>query len=311
MNRPRRIKLVVGTRGSQLAVIQTEQVLQALEARWADLKCEMKIIKTRGDDEKTAIADVRAGRKGLFTGVIERELLEKQIDLAVHSAKDLPSALAPKTEIGAVLPRVSVDDVLVATTPCDLNSLPADGIVATGSVRRQHQLRWERPDLEIVDLRGNVPTRLRKLATDCWHAIILAQAGLERLGLNPNRARVEFEGSEFFTAILPRDVFVPAGGQGIIAIQIRSGDERLRDIVLAANHFDTRLSLRAEREFLRLLGADCNQPVGVVAEVDGATMKIRGQIFDLGATAPREGYCEGPSEDAEKLAAQLFEKIRA
>src|SRR5256886_5508173 len=311
MKRPRRIRIVVGTRGSELALRQTGLVVDRLQARWAGLKFEIKIIKTRGDNAKTAIADVRAGRKGLFTGAIERALLKKRIDLAVHSAKDLPSVLAPGTEIAAVLPRAPVDDVLVATTPSDLNSLPGDGIVATGSVRRQHQLRWKRPDLEIVDLRGNVPTRLRKLATDCWHAIILAQAGLERLGLNPNRARVEFEGSEFFTAILPRDVFVPAGGQGIIAIQIRSGDERLRDIVLAANHFDTRLSLRAEREFLRLLGADCNQPVGVVAEVDGATMKIRGQIFDLGATAPREGYCEGPSEDAEKLAAQLFEKIRA
>ena len=109
--------------------------------------------------------------------------------------------------------------------------------------------------------------------------------------------------------MLPREIFVPAGGQGVIAIQIRGDDAQLRDLVAATNHFDTRLSLRAEREFLRLLHADCNQPVGVVAEVDGATMKMRGQIFDLGATAPREGYCEGPSEDAERLAAQLLQQI--
>ena len=311
MKRSRRIKIVVGTRGSELALRQTGLVVDALQSRWADLKFEIKIVTTRGDDEKTAVADIRAGRKGLFTGAIERELVTEQIDLAVHSAKDLPSTLAANTEIAAVLPRAPVDDVLVATTPCELNSLPGDGIVATGSVRRKHQLRWKRPDLEIVDLRGNVPTRLRKLATDRWHAIILARAGLERLGLNPNRARIEFEGSEFFTAILSREIFVPAGGQGVIAIQIRGDDPQLRDLVAATNHFDTRLSLRAEREFLRLLHADCSQPVGVVAEVDGATMKIRGQIFDLGATAPREGYCQGPSEDAEKLAAQLFEKIRA
>jgi hydroxymethylbilane synthase len=281
MKRPRRISIVVGTRGSQLAVIQTEQVLQALEARWSDLKCKMKIIKTRGDDEQTAIADNRAGRKGLFTGAIERELLTEQIDLAVHSAKDLPSALAQGTEIAAVLPRAAIDDVLVATTPCDLKSLAADGIVATGSVRRKHQLRWKRPDLEIVDLRGNVPTRLRKLATDRWHAIILAHAGLERLGLNLSNGQINFEGSEFFTALLPREIFLPAGGQGVIAMQIRSGDEQLREIVHAINDFDTRLSLRAEREFLRLLDADCNQPV------------------------------EGPSEDAEKLAAQLLEQVRS
>src|SRR5438270_2977749 len=311
MKRSRRIKIVVGTRGSQLALTQTQLVVHGLEARWADLKFEVKVIKTRGDDSKTAIPDIRAGRKGLFTGEIERALVTDDVDLAVHSAKDLPSNLAPGTEIAAVLPRAPVDDVLVATTPCELNSLPGDGIVATGSVRRKHQLRWKRPDLEIVDLRGNVPTRLRKLATDRWHAIILARAGLERLGLNPNRARIEFEGSEFFTAMLPREIFVPAGGQGVIAIQIGGDDAQLRDLVAATNHLDTRLSLRAEREFLRLLHADCNQPVGVVAEVNGATMKMRGQIFDLGATAPREGYREGPSEDAEKLAAQLFEKIRA
>ena len=309
MKRQRRIKFVVGTRGSQLAVIQTEQLLQALEERWADLRCEMKIIKTRGDDQKTAIPDIRAGRKGLFTGAIERALLAGEIDLAVHSAKDLPSALAPGTEIAAVLPRAPVDDVLVATTPCDLNSLPKDGIIASGSVRRQHQLRWKRPDLEIVDLCGNVPTRLRKLATDRWHGIVLANAGLQRLGFDLTRESIKFEQSEFFTALLPRDVFVPAGGQGVIASQIRSDDERLRELVDAVNDFDTRIALRAEREFLRLLNADCNQPVGVLAEVDGSGMKICAQIFDLAATTPRESSVEGPSEDAEKLAAQLLKKI--
>jgi hydroxymethylbilane synthase len=311
MKRPRRIKIVVGTRGSQLALIQAEQVAQVLEARWADLKVEIKIIKTRGDDEKTAVADIRAGRKGLFTGAIENALLENQIELAIHSAKDLPSIMATKTEIAAVLSRAAVGDVLVATTPCDLNSLAPDGIVATGSVRRKHQLRWKRPDIEIVDLRGNVPTRLQKLATDRWHAIILAQAGLERLGLSLNEQRIDFEGNEFFATLLPPEVFLPAGGQGVIALQVRSDDEQLRDLVDAINDFDTRLALRAEREFLRLLHADCDQPVGVLATVDGSMMKIRGQIFDIGATAPRQGSVEGASEDAEKLAAQLLEKINA
>src|SRR5438309_9872122 len=205
MKRPRRIKIVVGTRGSQLALTQTQLVVQGLQARWADLKFEVKVIKTRGDDSKTAITDVRAGRKGLFTGEIERALLRKKIDLAVHSAKDLPSTLSPGTEIAAVLPRAAVDDVLVATTPCDLNSLAADGIVATGSVRRKHQLRWKRPDLEIVDLRGNVPTRLRKLATDRWHAIILARAGLERLGLEANVRRLRFDESGFSIEVVSQD----------------------------------------------------------------------------------------------------------
>src|SRR5438270_3193078 len=233
MKGPGRINVIVGTRGSDLAMRQSGLVVDALQSRWADLKFEIKIITTRGDDEKTAVTDIRAGRKGLFTGAIERELVTEQIDLAVHSAKDLPSTLVANTEIAAVLPRAPVEDVLVATTPCDLNSLPGDGIVATGSVRRKHQLRWKRPDLEIVDLRGNVPTRLRKLATDQWHAIILAHAGLERLGLRPSDGQINFEGSEFSTALLPREIFLPAGGQGVIAMQIRSADERPRALVCA------------------------------------------------------------------------------
>src|SRR6266852_5425323 len=306
MKRPVRTKIVIGTRGSELARRQTSVVVDGLQSRWADLKIETKIIRTRGDQRRSRIVDVRAGRKGLFTGEIERALITREIDLAVHSAKDLPSALTPGTEIAAALPRAPVDDVLVATSPCDLHSLAADGIVATGSVRRKHQLRWKRPDLEIVDLRGNVPTRLRKLAKDEWHAIILARAGLERLGFLPSERRIDFEGSEFSTSILPTEIFLPAGGQGVIAIQARSDDERLKEIVEPMNDFDTRLCLRAEREFLRLLHADCNQPVGVLAFVEGTVMKIRAQVFDLEATTPREGFVEGPSEDGERLAAQLL-----
>src|SRR5689334_5564124 len=229
MTRSRRIKIVVGTRGSKLALAQTRMVIDKLRARWAGLDFEVKVIKTRGDNAKTAIADVRAGRKGLFTGAIERELINNKVDVAIHSAKDLPSTLAPGSDIAAVLPRAAVDDVLVSTSPCDLDSLPRDGIVATGSVRRQHQLRWKRPDLEIVELRGNVPTRLRKLATGQWHAIVLASAGLKRLGFNPDDALIKFEGGELWAGPLPRDIFVPAGGQGIIAVQIRSDSEELRD----------------------------------------------------------------------------------
>jgi hydroxymethylbilane synthase len=309
MKRQRRIKIVIGTRGSKLALAQTEMVMERLRTRWADLNLEIKVIKTRGDDSKTAIIDLRAGRKGLFTGAIERELILEKINLAIHSAKDLPSTLVPQTKIAAVLPRAAVDDVLVATTRCDLASLSVGGTVATGSVRRQHQLRWKRPDLEIVDLRGNVPTRLRKLANGQWHAIILANAGLQRLEVNSSDEGTEFEGNRFFTTLLPIETFVPAGGQGIIGMQIRSDNEQLREIVEAISDFDTRLSLRAEREFLRLLHADCNQPVGVLATVKGTMMKIRAQIFDVGATTPRQGVIEGPSEDAERLAAELLQQI--
>lgn len=245
----------------------------------------------------------------MFTGEIERALVNRHIDAAVHSAKDLPSELTAETEIAAVLPRAAVDDTLVSAAQYNLYTLPMDGVVATGSVRRKHQLRWKRPDLEIFELRGNVPTRLRKLAKDVWHGIILARAGLERLGLQTDEQGFCFEGSELSAEILPRDVFLPAGGQGVIAIQIRRDDDRVRMFLESVNHFDTRLCLRAEREFLRLLQADCNQPVGVYAAVEGMDMTIKAQVFDLQATTPREATVEGPSENAERLAAALWRGI--
>jgi hydroxymethylbilane synthase len=304
-------KIVLGTRGSELALAQARMVIEQLKERWAGLTIKTKIIKTRGDDREIAIEDLRAGRKGLFTGEIERALLAHDVDLAVHSAKDLPSSLATGTQIAAVLPRAPVDDVLVSIVPFKLESLPRNGIVATGSVRRQHQLRWQRPDLEIVDLRGNVPTRLEKLVGERWHAIILARAGVERLGMNLAQPRFAFDGKEFSAELLPQEFFLPAGGQGVIAIQSRGDDDNLKMLLEEINDWDTRLCLRAEREFLRLLDADCNQPVGVLATPAGSIMTMRAQIFDVEATTPRTAKVEGHCEDAEKLAAELFAKINA
>src|SRR5581483_5389073 len=282
--------IVLGTRGSELARTQARMVEAALRAKWSDLTIETKIITTRGDQAKGdfGIVDVRAGRKGMFTGEIERALVKNDVDLAVHSAKDLPSELVTGTAIAAVLPRAPAEDVLVSLGNYQLESLPHDGIVATGSVRRKHQLRWKRPDLDIVDLRGNVPTRLRKLATDQWHAIVLARAGLERLG-----ATDEFEGKKIFVEPLPREIFLPAGGQGVIAMQIRNDDEKRRMLLEAINDMETRICLRAEREFLRLLHGDCNQPVGVLATIARSTITIRAQVFDLNATTPRAATVEG------------------
>jgi hydroxymethylbilane synthase len=301
-------QIVLGTRGSELALAQAHMVANALRAKWAGLQLLIKIIKTTGD-ESSRPPDAFAGRKGLFTAQIERALLARRIDVAVHSAKDLPSSLTSGTDIAAVLPRAPFDDLLVSLGGYDLQSLPHDGIVATGSVRRRHQLRWKRPDIDVVDLRGNVPTRLRKLVKDEWHGAILARAGLERLGFKLNGAPLRFENTEFFTAILPYEVFLPAGGQGIIAMQIRGNDERARMLVEAVNHFDTRLCLRAEREFLRLLQGDCNQPVGVLANINGNTMTIRGQVFQPEATTPNAAEIEGHFEEAERLAAELLNRI--
>jgi len=308
-------KIILGTRGSELALRQTGMVESALRARWPELLIERRIIRTSGDESPTSgskappIQDVYAGRKGLFTGEIERSLLAGEIDVAVHSAKDLPSALTEGTAIAADLARGAIADVLVASNEYYLESLPQGGRVATGSVRRNRQLKWKRPDLNIVELRGNVPTRLRKLIRERWDAILLARAGLERLGLAVNGLPVEFEGARLTTSILPVDVFVPAGGQGIIALQTRSDDAGCETLLEQVNDRPTRICLHAEREFLRLLQADCNQPVGVFATVDRDQMTIRAQFFDADRVSPREALMQGALNEPTKLAAALFRQI--
>jgi hydroxymethylbilane synthase len=316
-------KIVLGTRGSELARAQTHLVEKAIQAARPDLKTETKIIVTKGDkggvtfqaanslEDESAVADLRHGRKGLFTAEIERALLTGDVDVAVHSAKDLPSEMSPGAEIAAVLPRAPTDDVLVSRHLSGLAALQQGATIATGSVRRKHQLQWKRPDLKIVDLRGNVPTRLRKLAESDWDAIVLASAGLERLRLSPTQSEINFEDRRFFLEVLPREFFLSAGGQGIIAMQIRADDERIRAIVDLVNDREMLLCLRAEREFLRLLHGDCNSPVGVLATVKDGVMKLRGQLFDQGFGAPREGEVEGEFEDGEGLAAQLLRRINA
>jgi len=227
----------------------------------------------------------------------------------VHSAKDLPSELTAGTEIVAVLPRAALDDVLVSKRRGDLVALREGATIATGSVRRRNQLAWKHPGLMIVDLRGNVPTRLRKLAENNWDAIVLARAGLERLALSPAQTEITFEGRQFFIEVLPRESFLPAGGQGVIALQIRAGDEDMRTIVDSVNDHETLLCLRAEREFLRLLHGDCNSPVGVLATIENGVMKLRAQVFDQLSVPPREGRVEGTRDDGEGLAGELLRQI--
>jgi hydroxymethylbilane synthase len=302
-------KIILGTRGSELARAQARLVEKAIQAARPDTGIETRIIATQGD--KARRLERQAGRKGLFTAEIERALLARDIDLAVHSAKDLPSEMNPGAEIAAVLPRAPVDDVVVSKHPGGFASLPQGAVIATGSVRRKRQFIWKRADLKVVDLRGNVPTRLRKLANNDWEAIVLAYAGLERLGLPLTHDQVSFEDRRFFIEILPREIFLPAGGQAVIALQVRDNDESTKAIVHLVNDLKTLLCLRAEREFLRLLQGDCNCPVGVLATINNDTMKLRGQLFADGSAAPQEAEVEGSSHDGEPLALQLLNVLRA
>lgn len=300
--------IVLGTRGSELARAQTLLVEKAIRQAHPGMAIETTVVVTQGD--KARALDPRAGRKGLFTAEIERALLAGDVNIAVHSAKDLPSETSPELEIAAVLARAAMEDVLVSKHPGGLASLPRGATVATGSVRRQHQLLWKRADLRIVDLRGNVPTRLRKLAGNEWDAIVLARAGLERLDIALND-EISFEGRRFFLDILSHEIFLPAGGQGIIAVQVRTDDQSTKAVVDLINHGETLLCLQAEREFLRGLKGDCNCPVGVIAKIENGKMKMRAQVFLQGAIAPRQGTVEGTPDDRKRIVSELLNGLGA
>jgi hydroxymethylbilane synthase len=278
----------------------------ALRRKWA-IEVQIEIVRTRGDEgsNRGGVFDLdsrKAGRKGIFTAELERALIEKRIDVAIHSAKDIPSEMDGALIIAAVLPRAVVEDLLLRKGAAS----PPIPTVATGSVRRQRQMLAMNLEARIVPLRGNVPTRLRKFIDSDWDAIILARAGLERLGFSP--PEFEFEGHRIFAEILPTENFLPAGGQGIVALQTREADFPVRQIVSAIDDRDTHLCLRAEREFLRLLQGDCDLPVGVHAQCMNGELQLCTQVFGEGAV-PKMAM--GRGRDPEKLARNVFEKLES
>ena len=297
-----RHEIVLGTRGSELALAQTRLVEEALARTRLLVKVTVEIIRTRGDHEHVTPSERNRtkGRKGIFTAELERALMEKRIDVAVHSAKDLPSEMDNVLTITSVLPRGAVEDLLLRKSAADAPI----ATIATGSVRRQRQTHWLNLAARVVGLRGNVPTRLRKFIESDWDAIILARAGLERLGFLP--PEFEFEGRRLFAEILSLENFVSAGGQGIIALQTRAADKVTREVVSAINDMETHRCLRAEREFLRLLQGNCDLPVGVHARFVNGEMELRAQLF--GDSSVPKMACER-GNDPEKLAGEVFERL--
>jgi hydroxymethylbilane synthase len=275
------VKIVLGTRGSQLALAQAEIAQKALLSSGAVVAVDIRVIKTTGDQR----LDLRLNdsgksfEKGLFTKELEQALLSKRIDLAVHSLKDLPTESVQHLIVEAVLPREDPVDVLVSKLPGGLDALPAGPLIATGSTRRAQQITHIRPDIRVCDVRGNVPTRLEKLVrTTEWSGIILARAGLQRLGLAPAQGRLSFLGRDLFISDLKG--LLPAAGQGAIALQCRENDSVVRSILSRVNDPISWDCVRAEREFLRLVGGGCDVPVGVYASVVGDTMTLAGIIFE-------------------------------
>ncbi len=261
--------LRIGTRGSQLALTQSGLIKQALEALWPGLRVELTIIKTTGD----RIQDVplaKVGGKGLFVKEIEDALLAGEVDLAVHSMKDVPAELPPGLKIGVVPEREDPRDVLVAKHGTSLADLPQGGVVGSSSLRRAAQIKHLRPDLRVEMLRGNLDTRLKKLEGGQYDAIILAAAGLHRMGWKDR-----------ITAYFDPSTFVPAIGQGALGLELRSNDEATRRLADPLHHADTAVAVEAERAFLQTLEGGCQVPIGGHATVSGNEVTLSGLLASL------------------------------
>lgn len=280
-------RIILGTRGSELALTQTEMVTQLLQERHPNLKIERKIIATAGDKRPDLrFIDFSKGDdavldKGIFIKELEIALEAGEIDAAVHSLKDVPSDLAAQFTLSAFLARAAIEDVLITREPHTLDSLPKGARVGTSSVRRARQLKWLRPDIEIVEIRGNVGTRVKKvLGTEPLDGVMLAAAGLLRLGLmNAGLSRIFIEGQTVYALVLDADKFLPAAGQGAIAIETRADDERIAGLLAGINHAETQTRVTVEREFLRLIGAGCQTPIGAHTWVADAEIHMAVRIF--------------------------------
>ena len=260
--------LKIGARGSPLSLAQTGLVARELAARHPGLETEIVVIKTTGDRMRD-VSLSKIGGKGLFVKEIEEALLAGEIDLAVHSAKDLPAELPDGLGVGAVPERADYRDVLITRAGGGLAGLPQNARVGTSGLRRQAQLLAARPDLKIEPIRGNVGTRLKKLKAE-FDATVLAAAGLSRLGVSPPGAEV-----------LETGVMLPAAGQGILALEARVGDLKVMEIITPLTHRPTALALAAERGFLRRLGAGCQLPVAALARCVEGSMTLEGLIASL------------------------------
>jgi hydroxymethylbilane synthase len=304
-------RIVLGTRGSALALAQASLTQQALAAVFPDLEISQEVFITRGD-KKLDLSLIRAneaGGKGLFTKELEDALLAGTIDVAVHSLKDLPGHLPDGLQLAAVLERAPTADVLITREAIQFKDLPNGARIGTSSVRRARQLQVLRKDLRIEEWRGNVQTRLRKLLDrrDVT-GIVLAEAGLLRLGYHWSDGMLESDAGRFFATSLS-DMLLPAIGQGAIALQSRIGDSATNGVLARINHQETWLCIRAERELQRLLAGDCSLPVGVRTRLKDGTIEMSVILFGPEGDPPATASTKGPAESPESVALRLFRKL--
>jgi hydroxymethylbilane synthase len=285
--------LRIGSRGSQLALWQANHIAALLRGNGHQV--EIEVIHTTGD-KITDVALAKVGTKGMFTKEIEEALAEGRVDLAVHSLKDLPTEVADGFEIAAITRRENPRDVFLSQNVSAISELRQGARVGTSSLRRQAQLKALRPDLEIHPLRGNVDTRLRKLESGEYDGIILAAAGLYRLGR-----------TELVKQVIPTEVMCPAAGQGALGIEIRAGDGGVRAHVAFLDNADARATTSCERELLNALGGGCQVPIGALAEVRGETIYLDAVVARPdGSTVLRESQS---GEDSRKVGLRAAESL--
>ena len=288
-------KFTIGSRGSQLALWQTDYIKTELEKRFPKAAFDVLIIKTTGD----AILDTalsKIGDKGLFTKQIETALLNSKIDLAVHSLKDLPTTQPEKLRISAVSARELPNDVLISKNFQSIQDLPPNAKVATGSLRRKSQLLHFRPDLEVVEIRGNVPTRIEKFFNSDLDGLILAFAGVHRLNLDSH-----------IRQIITTEIMLPAVGQGAMAIEIREDDLEIAEMLAEINDQSTEFCITAERAFLRSLEGGCQVPIGGFAVLDADEIFLEGFVGSLTGAKIIRHSIRGNKSEAKNLGETLAE----
>lgn len=311
-------RLILGTRGSKLALTQSEMMAAALRAAHPGLTVELQIISTKGD----RILDVAlsaVGDKGLFVKELEQALLDREVDFCVHSCKDLPSGVPDGLTLAAFPQRADSRDTLVVkadvgdTAQLSILTLPAGTVVGTSSLRRASQIRAVRSDLVLQDVRGNVDTRLRKLAEGQYDALVLASAGLDRLSFTDSTIDgprpFEAVDARFVSLPIPPDQMLPSVAQGILAIECRAGDDVTIGLLAALDHAPSRAAALAERAFLGRLEGGCQVPIAAIASLDGDTLHLRGLVGSLDGATLITGALTGDLADPAAIGTALAEDL--
>ena len=292
------MKIVVGTRGSKLALAQTNWVIDKLKEKYPKVNFEIKIIKTKGDLIQNVSLD-KIGDKGVFVKEIEQQLIDNKIDMAVHSMKDMPSSLPEGLKFASIPKREDARDVLVLKDGYyDINDLPIGAKIATGSKRRKYQLLKHRPDLNIVPIRGNIDTRIKKIIDENLDGVVLAASGLLRAGFEDK-----------ISCYIPKDIMIPAPAQGALAIEIRKSSKDIENIIESLKDIETEIQVSAERGFLDGINGSCHLPIGAYCNVDGENIVLTGLYGDEYGKKLITKTIEGKASQARELGLELARLI--